>query len=430
MNDQFSSKTTFLDLVKNAKENPLLLSNKKIYDHIIKYVDRSYEWALFQREDLLTRGNDTNNYAEATMRIIKDKVLGRVKAFNPVQLVDFLVTRFPAYIEMRITDVLNNRSLNPFQSRYFIRPEKLENLVTEKLPNLPHCYKVTNKAKGTAYIVLMENELCSCPEGKSGKQCKHQCAVVKNYKLPSAQFLPREQTGTEIKLALFEILHGHRKVPSGWFCGLHDYLENNSPEADASSNTVSSLTYDSETTSQEDPNQEIPNPASSSDVELPNPEDVLAAEEKLKEMFSGWLQNLKNRPAVFLDPVNVMLKSNNKIKDSDSGLVSAFMTFGKSGGTKPLSVKRLIQCTIPAQSTAKSRRKVHLGGCHAQTGRRPLLASLPPATQENNYQFPPKRKSNESHWAIISKRKYPAPHSVSLCVSTNRMIGSNHSKKN
>jgi hypothetical protein len=134
----------------------------------LKFVERSAEWALFQRDNLLTRGNNTDDYSEATIRILKEKVLGRVKAFNPVQLVDFLITRYQAYIEMRITDVLNNRSLHPFKSRYFIRPEKLENLLTEKLDTFADAYKVKNLTKGTEYIVLMSDEICSCPEGRCG----------------------------------------------------------------------------------------------------------------------------------------------------------------------------------------------------------------------------------------------------------------------
>ncbi|KAK3911144.1 Merlin [Frankliniella fusca] len=186
---------TFNQRKEEALENPMLLSHTLVLNHIEKFLGRSKEWALFQRLDLLTRGNNTNNCSEATMKLIKDKVLGRTKAFNPVQLVDFLVTRFPAYIEMRISDVLNNRSMNTFKLRYFIRPEKLENLISEKLPSPPDCYKVSNTSKTTSYIVMMSEEICSCPEGKSGKPCKHLCKVVKDFNLSSSQLLPREQLG-------------------------------------------------------------------------------------------------------------------------------------------------------------------------------------------------------------------------------------------
>jgi len=45
------------------------------------------------RKSLPIRGVNTNNYVESGMRILKDNVLQCTRAFNVVQLVDFLVTR-------------------------------------------------------------------------------------------------------------------------------------------------------------------------------------------------------------------------------------------------------------------------------------------------------------------------------------------------
>ncbi|XP_064648753.1 uncharacterized protein LOC135500965 [Lineus longissimus] len=59
--------------------------------------DRRHAWAVSLREELPIRGDNTNNYVEAAMRILKDKVFNGVKAFNVVQLLDFMLTRFEAY---------------------------------------------------------------------------------------------------------------------------------------------------------------------------------------------------------------------------------------------------------------------------------------------------------------------------------------------
>ena len=50
----------------------------KLYIHFIKHVDtyweRRQEWAICYRDSTSTRGINTNNYAEAGIRILKDSV--------------------------------------------------------------------------------------------------------------------------------------------------------------------------------------------------------------------------------------------------------------------------------------------------------------------------------------------------------------------
>lgn len=48
------------------------------------------------------RSHKTNNYAEANIRILKDIVLTRTKAFNVAALVDFVATVWEQYFENRL----------------------------------------------------------------------------------------------------------------------------------------------------------------------------------------------------------------------------------------------------------------------------------------------------------------------------------------
>lgn len=43
------------------------------------------------------------------MRVVKDKILYRRKAYNVCQLVDFMITRLTHYFERKLIDVSNNR---------------------------------------------------------------------------------------------------------------------------------------------------------------------------------------------------------------------------------------------------------------------------------------------------------------------------------
>jgi len=149
-------------------------------------------------------------------------MLNRLKAFNPVQLLDFLLTRYNAHLVNRIIDVINNRSSNPLRSRYFIRPEKLVDLECVQVPSTTNTYQVVNRRKRTEHIVVMDYEICSCPAGQSGTPCKHLCKVVQQSNLSSSHIHPLLQCNHAHKKVLFEIAHGHSNVPSEWFLGLFD----------------------------------------------------------------------------------------------------------------------------------------------------------------------------------------------------------------
>lgn len=119
---------SFNERVEYSKNNDKLKEYPNILKHEEALIERAPEWALCYRKNLLTRGNNTNNYSETGMGTFKDKVLCRTKAFNPVQLFDFVVTKYDMYVKRRIIDVCNNRDSNAFKSRFYIRPEKLEDL--------------------------------------------------------------------------------------------------------------------------------------------------------------------------------------------------------------------------------------------------------------------------------------------------------------
>lgn len=62
-------------------------------------------WALSYRRDLPTCGNQTNNYVKAAMRVLKDRILQRTKAFNLPQLFNLFITPLDMFYEARVTDV-------------------------------------------------------------------------------------------------------------------------------------------------------------------------------------------------------------------------------------------------------------------------------------------------------------------------------------
>ena len=55
------------------------------------------------------RGNHTNNYAEAGIKILKELVFSRVKAYNLVQMFSFVTEVMDIYYNKKILSLANNR---------------------------------------------------------------------------------------------------------------------------------------------------------------------------------------------------------------------------------------------------------------------------------------------------------------------------------
>ena len=83
------------------------------YPHFITHMSEVWQkrklWAHCSRKSLLIRGNHTNNYAEAGIKILKDLIFGRVKAYNLVQMFYFVVETLELYYKRKFLNIANNR---------------------------------------------------------------------------------------------------------------------------------------------------------------------------------------------------------------------------------------------------------------------------------------------------------------------------------
>lgn len=88
----------------------------KKYPQWINYVEaywgRKEEWCMAFR-DVTTHGHQTNNFAEITVRLFKDIVLSRNKAYNVIALIDFTITCMEEYYQKRIRNFANSRNASP-----------------------------------------------------------------------------------------------------------------------------------------------------------------------------------------------------------------------------------------------------------------------------------------------------------------------------
>jgi len=75
-------------------EDLLKHSVAELYPNFVAHaqsIDESrFKWARVYRTYLPIRGQNTNNFVKASMRMFKDKIFQRMRAFNIVQMTDFL----------------------------------------------------------------------------------------------------------------------------------------------------------------------------------------------------------------------------------------------------------------------------------------------------------------------------------------------------
>ncbi|XP_049522287.1 uncharacterized protein LOC119449196 [Dermacentor silvarum] len=140
------------------------------------FLSRQCEWVLLYRAGVLARGQNINNYSEASVRILKDVILNRTKAYNAVALIEFVITNWEEYFETRLLHHAHNREPS-HQIGYEHLLQKMPEFPPKSIVVEQNCYYVPNSSGTGTYKVLADIGLCSCTTGRQGAFCKHQAAV-------------------------------------------------------------------------------------------------------------------------------------------------------------------------------------------------------------------------------------------------------------
>ncbi|XP_064454590.1 uncharacterized protein LOC135365803 [Ornithodoros turicata] len=191
-------------------------------------LERKEEWVLLFRNTITIRGHNTNNFAEASIRILKDIILNRTKAFNAVALADFVATVWEKYFEGRILKHAYSR-VAAHQLQYHHLVSRMPDSAADNIVLLDdHLYNVpSSKQDGTSYEVWAKTGVCSCPSGRQGAFCKHQAVVHMRYGglFPNAPVLTSEDRYELGRLAL-----GEKCPPYEFFCSFQDSVDHFQPE--------------------------------------------------------------------------------------------------------------------------------------------------------------------------------------------------------
>ncbi|KAH7953800.1 hypothetical protein HPB49_012416 [Dermacentor silvarum] len=155
-----------LSQLQAAKEHLRTVGHEAYIHRVEAFLCCKKEWVQMYRTNLATRGHNTNNYSEASIRILKDVVLCRTKAFNAVALVEIVVSTWEKYFETRLLRHAHHR-----EASHRLTFEHL----LQDLPELPagsitksgETYYVPSSSSTATHEVQADVGICSCWVGAS-----------------------------------------------------------------------------------------------------------------------------------------------------------------------------------------------------------------------------------------------------------------------
>jgi len=202
-----------------------MCSHEKYRDRVDEFILREEEWVLLFREWQLTRGHNTNNFAEANIRILKDIILERLRALNAVALADFTINVWDTYFRNRLLKFAYNRVRGPYL-KYDTLVKRMPLHLAEKIVVLENDVYVVPSAteSESSYEVQADIGTCSCYAGRHGAFCKHQALVHKTF--PNLRLFPNAPAVTcEKRHALGVLALGEKCPPMEYFRGLQETID-------------------------------------------------------------------------------------------------------------------------------------------------------------------------------------------------------------
>lgn len=168
------------------------------------------DWALHYRKELITRGQNTNNYCEASVRMFKEGIMSRVKSRSLGHLLRICAETMDAFYCSRLLDFSHQRT----STSHLYRKTSGAYLKSIEIPKHHYtflgsacftCKSMSKNCPQSSYTVDMKNQLCDCPEGTSGKLCKHVYACSTHFNIELLHLPPQT---AETRQMLARIAHG------------------------------------------------------------------------------------------------------------------------------------------------------------------------------------------------------------------------------
>ena len=194
--------------------------------HMDAYWERRQLWCMAWRDPSMM-GHNTNNFSEATIRLFKDIVLGRCKAYNVVTLVDFTCTVMEDYYRSRLRNFSQARVHKPrlmlnslLQKSAYLDRDSIVT-VDEDTFFVPSSSATKNddqsdhdSADPVHYVVNHKLGTCTCIAAAIGRFCKHQAGVWKLMGTPMPSLPP---VSAEVRHQMAVLALGDKAAPPEFY---------------------------------------------------------------------------------------------------------------------------------------------------------------------------------------------------------------------
>ena len=195
-------------IISHGKLCQLLIAtnNQECHKYLDDWWKRRALWCNCFRQMPALRGHNTNNYAEATIRIFKDIGVNRVKQYNAISLMHAIMTTMESFYHSRLLEFAHNRNrLNVFKLRSIM--EQISYVSKDAIieGNCKGVFQVPSEHSENFYEVNAELGICQCRVGRNGSFCKHLCAVAYhfNVQVPNAP-----KTSDDDRYLAAKVAHG------------------------------------------------------------------------------------------------------------------------------------------------------------------------------------------------------------------------------
>ena len=412
-------------LYGKLKSNEIAIRYPHFLQHIQSLWPRRHDWALCYRRAYLTRGNHTNNYAEAGIKIVKDLIFSRIKAYNLTQMFAFISESMELYYQRKLLNVSNSRMDNFVAGKFLGKgAETVQQNTIESLGDGVFRMKSRRRLTGhedDSYIIDTHIGTCSCKKGQDGSPCAHQAAVVSKYKTDSVNCFPSLSVSARHQIAKLAI-GDKANTDINFYASLHqeDY-DTAVTEMSVLPNTPDLATLRAkllQDTDNQNTSMNISHPHQDSQLESPTDPTPHDLQTRLRAITDDLITKLDTEDQQFRDGVKKFIKRYESLQGprSIARLSSALHQFDWAfGGHSVLRHGIFLQRgkRIPVQATSAGRRKYGSKGKGKTVAGRPVYAlSLKPKNSSHFRYTIPQRKKNQNKGKGI--------HSLKLSIEQGR----------
>ena len=330
---------------------------------------RKEEWVQLFRAHLSIGGHHTNNFAEATVRILKDVILQRTKAFNAAALVDYIAEGWETYLQTRLLRFAYKKN----KKSYLLYNDMVKRMppeLGEKISVVDEdTYIVPSAVTGEeTYEVTASTGTCLCKAGAAGAFCKHQALVHEKF---GTLFPNQPLLSSADRYLMGQLALGEKCPEKEYFLDPKETIENleedleklmklHSPDSPPDSGIAVAPCL---------------RPFDSPEAEPEEDEDI-PAESTLNEFLENWKRiftlGTETNPNKFLKFMKNANADMGKVTNQNLAFVAMMRAAAAMKGTKPRFGRK-----IKTQPTSRGRRRpgVTKGASRVASGRPPTSLS-------------------------------------------------------